>query len=425
MNWVRNSIRNKLLAITGLGTGLLLAAAGFGFWESWSTFARLQAVLGPHSATGATADAAIREALAGAHHGIVLSLILMGIAVAGAFVGFLVAVRQGLLNPARRLVSDLDRLAGGDFSTPVQATGQDEFSQVARSVQGIQAQLGAVIGQAADSARRIADASGRMQSIAGETSVHLDQQQSQTEQVASAMNEMSATAQEVARNAAEAAAAAHQADKEASSGAQVATMAIARMETLLGKVDNAAGVMAALQAESHNVSKVLEVITTIAEQTNLLALNAAIEAARAGEQGRGFAVVAEEVRALAIRTQQSTQEIETIVGQLQSLAADAVHAMEDASTEVKSGEEQVEQTAMSLAEIAAAVKTIDNMNNQIATAAEEQSAVSEDINRNITAIKEIAEQTSAGAQQTTQSSDELAHLARELEQVVARFRLAG
>lgn len=425
MNWVRNSIRNKLLAITGLGTGLLLAASGFGFWESWNAFARLQAVLGEHSATGAAADAAVRGALEGAHHGIVVSLVLMGIAVAGAFVGFLVAVRQGLLNPARRLVSELDRLAGGDFSTPVHATGQDEFSQVARSVQGIQAQLGAVIGQAAESASRIAEASTRMQSIAGETSVHLDQQQSQTEQVASAMNEMSATAQEVARNAAEAAAAAHQADKEAASGAQVATMAIARMETLLGKVDNAAGVMAALQTESHNVSKVLEVITTIAEQTNLLALNAAIEAARAGEQGRGFAVVAEEVRALAIRTQQSTQEIETIVGQLQSLAADAVHAMEDASAEVKSGEEQVEQTAMSLAEIAAAVKTIDNMNNQIATAAEEQSAVSEDINRNITAIKEIAEQTSAGAQQTTQSSDELAQLARELQQVVARFRLAG
>jgi len=420
MKWIRNSIRSKLLVITGAATLVLLAAASLGFWHSWQGLAAIQGALAGHPELGDT----VARAVGSAHTGMLVSLGLMGLAVAAGFAGFLYAVTRGLTAPAGELVSSLDRIAAGDFSTAVPTLGQDEFGRLARSIHSIQGELGAVIGRVAESSDQIAEAAARMQGVAEETNHHLMNQQSETEQVASAMNEMSATAQEAARHAADAATAAHQADKEATSGAQIATNAIARMDSLLSKVNKAAEVMAALQSESNNVSKVLEVITNIAEQTNLLALNAAIEAARAGEQGRGFAVVAEEVRALAIRTQQSTQEIETIIGQLQALAGDAAGAMEDASSEVKAGEEQVEQTAMSLGEIAGAVKTIDDMNSQIATAAEEQSAVSEDINRNIATIKEIAEQTSAGAQQTASASNGLANLAGELSELVARFKLA-
>ncbi|HKJ07710.1 MAG TPA: methyl-accepting chemotaxis protein [Gammaproteobacteria bacterium] len=422
MNWLRNSIRHKLLAITGFGTALVLGASLYGFWSAWNSVGTLRAALGHDGVVNAAAKQAVTRALADAHHGIVVSLVLMAVAVLGAFMTFLVATSRGLIDPAKRLVEDLDRMANGDFSAPVRVTSADEFGQVARSAARIQEQLGAVIRRAAESGQRIGETASRLQSVAAETSTHLDQQLSQTEQVASAMNEMSATAQQVAQNAAEAATAAHQADSESTSGAQIATHAIARMGNLLTTVDKAAGVMASLQTESHNVSKVLEVISNLADQTNLLALNAAIEAARAGEHGRGFSVVADEVRALAVRTQDSTKEIETIIGQLQGLATDATGAMEAASAEVKSGEDQVEQTAMALAEIAAAVKTIDNMNNQMATAAEEQSAVSEDINRNIATIKELAEQTTAGAQQTTQFSNELTGLAQDLGAVVASFR---
>lgn len=421
-HWFRNSIRHKLLAIAGAGTFLLLAASSFGLWESWNGFDQLRRVLTQNTTITGTSRSSLGFVLSYGDHAILLSVVFMVVAVAVSFLIFLIAVQRALVAPAHRLVEDLDQLAAGNFASSVRITSEDEFGHVARSARGIQEQLGAVIQRAAQSAQQISQTAGRVQSIASETSRHLDAQLSQTEQVASAMNEMSATAQEVARNAADAATAAHRADDESASGAQIATQAIDRMGHVLEKAGNATDVIESLGIESQNVSKVLEVITAIAEQTNLLALNAAIEAARAGEHGRGFSVVADEVRGLATRTQDSTKEIEDIIAQLQTLATEAAHAMQAASEEVTAGEQHVEQTATALSEIAGAVKTIDTMNNQIATAAEEQSAVAEEMNRNIVSIKELAEQTTAGAQHTTQFSDELAQLAQELQGAVAHFR---
>ncbi|MGV8842447.1 MAG: methyl-accepting chemotaxis protein [Pseudomonas sp.] len=241
--------------------------------------------------------------------------------------------------------------------------------------------------------------------------------------VASAMNEMSATVQEVARHASQTATASSGADEESRAGVKVATEALDGIEVLISDIENAAKVILQVQSDSASIGMVLDVIKGIAEQTNLLALNAAIEAARAGEQGRGFAVVADEVRTLASRTQKSTEEIQSMIQQLQGGARNAVQAMETAQKRAHAGSECVAKAAQSLSVIANEVGTINDMNTQIATASEEQSAVAEEINRNITTISLIADTTSTDAKQNSQISEDLVRLAGELNRLVGQFKL--
>ncbi|WP_409567039.1 methyl-accepting chemotaxis protein [Pseudomonas sp.] len=241
--------------------------------------------------------------------------------------------------------------------------------------------------------------------------------------VASAMNEMSATVQEVARHASQTAAASSDADDQSKAGVTLATEALDGIDGLIREIEQAAQVIKQVETDTASIGMVLGVINGIAEQTNLLALNAAIEAARAGEQGRGFAVVADEVRTLASRTQKSTGDIQATIEQLQKGVRNAVQVMEGAQARAHAGSGCVAKAAQSLNGIAGEVGTIKDMNMQIATAAEEQSAVAEEINRNITTISDIADTTAADARQTSQISDELVHLAAELNRLVSQFRL--
>ena len=223
--------------------------------------------------------------------------------------------------------------------------------------------------------------------------------------------------------AADASQAAQTADGEAKSGALVATEAIGGIESLVAEVDSAAKVIRNLEQESENIGSVLDVIRGIAEQTNLLALNAAIEAARAGEQGRGFAVVADEVRTLASRTQQSTQEIQDMILRLQSGAGNAVKVMEGAQKKAQESSDLVEKAAESLGMIAGSISAINDMNTMIASAAEEQSAVAGEMQSNMNNIREVADRSAEGAQQTAQASEELARLAAEQQALMAQFRV--
>jgi methyl-accepting chemotaxis protein len=247
-------------------------------------------------------------------------------------------------------------------------------------------------------------------------------QQGEIAQVATAMHEMHAAANEVAQSSSQAAEAASHANNEASVGHEVARQTIAAIERLAGSVENATGVIESLARDSEEIGSVLDVIRSIAEQTNLLALNAAIEAARAGEAGRGFAVVADEVRNLASRTQQSTEEINEMIARLQGGAAQAVEAMEEGRNQARSGVEQTLKTTECLESIVQAIGVINDMGAQIASAAEEQSAVSEEVSRSITAINDLTAETTDGALQTTRASQEVAHLATELQSLVGRFR---
>lgn len=315
-----------------------------------------------------------------------------------------------------------EQMASGDTTVRVRYQGQDELRDVAIAFNNMSERFQTALHDVDRSAEQLAAASEETSVITVNTSESMQKQQNEISQVATAMNEMHATANEVARSASQAADAARHADEEAALGRDVSLQTIEAIESLASGVESATAVIEALAKDSEDIGSVLDVIRSIAEQTNLLALNAAIEAARAGEAGRGFAVVADEVRTLASRTQQSTQEINDMVARLQSGAAQAVEAMGTGRVQARAGVEQTLKTTACLESIVSAIHTINDMNVQIASAAEEQSAVSEEITRSVVAINDLTTETTDGAMQTTQASHEVARLASALQDMLERFR---
>ncbi|WP_407692355.1 methyl-accepting chemotaxis protein [Pseudomonas xionganensis] len=279
-----------------------------------------------------------------------------------------------------------------------------------------------LIGRIGGGVSQIAAAAEQLSAITAQTSDGVQTQRLETEQTATAMQQMSATVQEVAQNAEQASQAAQGADQQAQQGNQVVQQAVAQVNRLAGEVEESAEAMAALSQESGRIGGVLEVIRNVAEQTNLLALNAAIEAARAGEQGRGFAVVADEVRALARRAQDSTEEIEKLIGGLQRMARAAVEKMDNSRNLTQQTVSLAGEAGAALGRITQAVSTIEQMNQQIAAAAEEQSAVADTISQSLTRVRDIGEQSASASEQTAASSAELARLGVELQGLVRQFR---
>lgn len=274
-----------------------------------------------------------------------------------------------------------------------------------------------------DTAEHLLASTAQMQSQSDSARQGVTRQQVETDQVATAINEMTATVQEVARSATDAATAAHQADQEANNGKGVVAQTVSSIQTLASNVEQAADVIQKLEQDTTEIGGVLDVIKGIADQTNLLALNAAIEAARAGEQGRGFAVVADEVRTLASRTQESTEEINNMIDKLQLGAKNAVAVMEDGREQARTGVEQASKAGDSLSAITHSVATINDMNTQIASAADEQSKVAEEINRNVVNISQVANETASNVTQVADKSSELEGLASVLTTEVERFKV--
>ncbi len=344
---------------------------------------------------------------------------------AGAAIGLLITYLtvSGIGRGVSRVEAAARRLAEGDLTARVDYQAKDEMGLIARTVNTMAESFGKTVNDVKDAISRLAAAAEETSVVTAQTTAGINQQQTETSQVATAINEMNATVQEVARNAVEAAAAAQEADATFDEGKKVIDRVIRTIGDLAGEVESAAGVIQQLEAESRNIGSVLDVIKSIAEQTNLLALNAAIEAARAGEQGRGFAVVADEVRTLAGRTQDSTQEIEEMIIRLQSGTNNAVKVMASGKEMTQVGVDQAAAAGEALQTINAAVERISSMNTQIAGAAEEQSTVTEEINRSIVSINQVAEQSAVGARQTAEASDDLAKLAEQLKQLVERFRV--
>lgn len=329
---------------------------------------------------------------------------------------------KGISSAVTHLTETSSQLAAGNLTVHSQYDSHDELGDIADAFNTICDKFRTVVKELSDTTVQLAAAAEETSVITGESSVRIKQQQSETEQVATAMTEMTATVQDVARNAAEAEQSALQADSLTNDGRTVAGQALNATRELAQEVEQTAKVIHDLEAESVNIGGVLDVIRGIAEQTNLLALNAAIEAARAGEQGRGFAVVADEVRTLAGRTQESTQEIQSMIERLQQGTGEAVTAMQRGQEKAEHSLSRVEQADQALEEINQAVSRIKDMNAQIATAAEEQGAVAEEINRNIVSINDLSVQSAQGAEQTAVASTQQAHLAADLQAMAAKFR---
>ena len=347
-----------------------------------------------------------------------LIAILLGVA-------FSFLLTRTISKPICDVVAALNDIAAGegDLTRRLDESGRDELSRLGRAFNKFVIKIQAVISDVMSSTQTLSASATEMSSVTEETSRGVERQQSGIEQVATAINEMSASVQEVARNTMEAAESANHADDQAKQMQVIVDNTVSSVTKLANEVERIGSVINDLQDQTTNIDTVLDVIKGIAEQTNLLALNAAIEAARAGEQGRGFAVVADEVRTLASRTQESTQEIQGIIETLQGGARSAVDAMENGRNDANETADQAREAGTSLLSITAAIASISEMNTQIAASAREQSSVAEEVNENISTISVQAEVSAEGAQQTKAASEELSRLANHLQSLVSQFKV--
>jgi len=346
------------------------------------------------------------------------------IAVLGVFLFLtLWVLGRQLFRPAEKLVAAIEKCADGDLSINIEDNGVKELHTLSKALAVLVKSLRNQVSVISMDAENLASSSENLSTTIQSTEDALQHQQQETDHVAISINEMSASAIEVSKSAEHVAVAASDAEREALNGREVVGQTVNSINNLASEVEMASEVMHNLKGESENIGTVLDVIKGIAEQTNLLALNAAIEAARAGEQGRGFAVVADEVRTLAGRTQQSTQEIQHMIESLQSGTHEAVSVMDKSRDMAKESVEFASEAGSYLDTITQSVGDISNMTTQIATASQQQSAVVEAVNQSIVAITNLANKTSDDAQHISSNSKQLTDMAKSLKGLVRHFKV--
>lgn len=346
-------------------------------------------------------------------------------AAAALLVGLLATwlITRAIVRPLKQVTGIAQRIASGDLGVEIEVRRSDEIGQLLEAMQGMSRDLRSMVGRLQAGVSQLSTSAQSLSSVTDRAREGVTVQKQETDQMATAITQMAATVHEVAQNAEQAAASAALADSRVVLGGQVVRGTLQRIEQLVAAMSVTRQGIEQLSLDTRHIDSVLEVIKSVAQQTNLLALNAAIEAARAGEQGRGFAVVADEVRALAKRTQQSTEEIDGLLGVLRAGANRSVTDMHQSDALVEQVVRDASQTQEALTGIASAVAVIHGMNQQIAAAAEQQNAVAEEINRSVTSIRDIGEQSAVAMQKNTSSSQQLAALSVELQGMAAQFRL--
>ena len=351
---------------------------------------------------------------------------IVGLIIALALIATLLLawlLTRSITAPINQALTVARTIAGGDLSQPIVVQGNDEPAQLLTALATMQDRLQGTIRGISESAQQLASAAEEMSSVMEQSTRGLQAQNDEIEQAATAVNQMSAAVDEVAGNAVSSAEASKASDEDSKHGHYQISGTISSIQNLVDEVLGASNKAEGLAVQAQDISKVLEVIRGIAGQTNLLALNAAIEAARAGEAGRGFAVVADEVRSLAQRTQDSTEEIEQMITAIQQGTQGTVDALNSSAEHASQTLQRANSAGSALEKITAAISQISQRNLVIASAAEQQALVAREVDRSLVNIRDLSTQTAAGATQTSAASHELSRLAVGLNGLVTRFVL--
>jgi len=347
---------------------------------------------------------------------------VIAVAIIIALLGMLIRI---LIQPLHVMTRAMEDIADGegDLTKRLTIQNQDEFGVLGTAFNRFVERIHGSIREVSSATGQVNEVALRVVAASNSSMYNSDQQASRTNSVAAAINQLGAAAQEIARNAAQASTQASDARGLAEDGQQVVDRSIKAMNQLSSMLSASSSNIESLNSKTVNIGQILEVITSISQQTNLLALNAAIEAARAGEAGRGFAVVADEVRNLAHRTQESAQQVQTMIEEPQVGARESVSTMSDSQRHSQDSVEIANLAGERLNSVTQRIGEIDGMNQSVATATEEQTAVVESINVDITEINTLNQEGVENLQATLRACSDLEQQASRLKHLVGSFRI--
>ncbi len=400
MEIIRNSVGNKLLVVSVVGTTLFAGAAAYGLWSSWESLRALKA----------STDA------------IVLSVVLMGGASILAFAAFYWMMRTAIIQPADVLRVDLARLASGDFSIPIKHRGTDEFGQIAVSAEKIRVDLGNMVCEVQASAKDVAGEAEKLSQSSATVTQNAQDQSGSASSVAANVEQVTVSINSIAENTEEV-------RRQAVASLEQANLANETLSGLVGEIDVAETAMGEIQAavtefleSTRSIIAMTQQVRDIADQTNLLALNAAIEAARAGEQGRGFAVVADEVRKLAEKSAQSANQIDEVTRALSQQSESVDKAIKKGRQSLLSSQDFMENVAVVLSESNHMISQATQGVETIAASVKEQNSATQHIARNIETIAQKADESCRIVLETAEAVEHLHTLSGQMEKAVNRFR---
>jgi methyl-accepting chemotaxis protein len=542
MNWVKNSIRNELLLISGAGTALVLSAALFGFWLSWNSLQNfsnevssrqldervvrvmqldfkkqvqewkdvllrgsdpaslekywnnfeeqerkikggaetlrreiqddpkalelVEQFLRAHQEMGVAyrkglqafkdskfdskvgdkavkgmdraptelltraaesiasiADQSAKHAVSDGRGGIFISLGLMGAAVLLAFIIFMWLMQKSIVRPAAQVVSDLGRLAQGDFSVPVRHTSHDELGKIAASAEAVRTNLGRIVAEVNQTAKELSAAANSLSGAAEHVALGSQQQTDAAASAAATVEEVSVSIASVAENAQDV----RQLSATSLDRTKSGNASLSELMGEIGFVESAVEEIEASVAQfvqsTDSIAEMTQQVKDLADQTNLLALNAAIEAARAGEQGRGFAVVADEVRKLAEKSARSASEIDAVTRTLGLQSATVGKSIQKGRSSLQTSQDVMENVAIALSDANASVINADQGVGSITTAVQEQKIASDDIARHVEKIAQMAEENGVAIRETASEARHLEQLAVSLQGMMGRFKV--